>query len=62
MNIQDKIQEGAGYLTSAGLTSTPLWLEIVSAAQLAGLFVGLFVGLATLYLTCLRIKKLKADE
>lgn len=65
MKITDKLEgllEPAGYTTSLTLTTSPLWLNIVSILQATGFLMGVMVGLATFYLTVLKIKKIKKES
>ncbi len=65
MKITDKLEsllEPAGYTTSITLTTSPMWLNIVSILQATGFLMGVLVGLATFYLTVLKIKKLKKES
>jgi hypothetical protein len=60
--IQHKIeyaQDAAGYTVSAGLVSTPIWLQTLTGwLEPMAIIIGIGVGLSTIYLNWKRSKKL----
>ncbi len=52
-----------GYLTSAGLTTTPVWLDsVITWMEFGAVTIGLVVGITTIYFNILRIKSLKKKD
>lgn len=64
----DSLHVPAGYTVSAGLTTSPVWLEHVTAyMQLGAVTFGVLVGVTTVWLNLVKIRNLKrqgsrADE
>lgn len=62
MQPQEKAQLVAGYTTTAGLASTPIWLtEMVSYFHVGAALMAFLVGLTTLYLNILKIRKVRKE-
>lgn len=54
----EKVQLPAGYTVSVALTSTPIWLEdVITWFEFGVIVVGLLVGLTTLWLNIVKIRK-----
>lgn len=58
MHRLEQAQVPAGYTVSVGLTTTPVWFSDMSTyLEITALSIGVLVGLTTLYLNYLNIKK-----
>ena len=58
----DGVQVPTGYVVSGGLTTTPVWMSSMTTwLDLIIILIGVAVGLTTLYINVLKIRKITDD-
>ena len=55
--VTDATTYTAGYGSAAGLTTTPFWYDPTILLHNVGLVIGILVGITTLYINYLKIKR-----
>ncbi len=63
LNKIDSVQVPTGYAVSAGLTTTPAWMNSITTwLDFSIIVIGVAVGLTTLWINVMKIKRMERER